>query len=345
VASLRLTSPAERYIRALVVHPDEYSSSDIEERLIDDGLDFISLKYIDSVRKKMPPRPRIFYPTDQSHQPSFMYICDNGINRFYIPDQTMRLSRSILEHARAKLQIEAMLMCGQTFLAISAALMHAYQIYATPDAVGLYKHYFWDTTALDVPKLRILLEIRYKVMEESIPEFKGRAEILRRAYYKDPRYFAVSMPNSMFSAYAVQQALGFLPPVGNIMESIDDLVGRTFHAAAQALMIGGPRASEEYANWLNAAQTLTNIQQTLGRPNDGLKGLETIALRTDPAPVPTLSQLSGGHGNHTAELVPMKGMSDGKDDRDEVDPDPGDEDGLGGAEGGTPPATPPLHEG
>jgi len=345
VASLRLTSPAERYIRALVVHPDEYSSVDIKERLIDDGLDFISTKYIDSLRKKMPPRPRVFYPMDQSHQPSFMYLCENGINRVYVPDQTMRLSRTILDHARAKLQVEAMLMCGQSFLTISTALMRAYQVFATPDSIGLYKHYFWDTTALDIPKLRILLEMRYMIMQESIPEFKGRAEILRRAYYKDPRYFAVSMPNSMFSAYAVQQALGFLPPVGNIMENIEDLVARTFHAAAQALMIGGPRASEEYANWVNAAQTISNIQQTLGRPNDGLKRLETIALRTDPAPVPTIAALSGGTGNYTAELMPMKGMSDGKDDRDEVDPDPSDEDGLGGTEGGAPPSTPPLHKG
>ena len=344
MASLRLTSPAERYIRALVVHPDGYSSADIKERLIDDGLDFISPKYIDSLRKKMPPRPRIFYPMDQSHQPSFMYICENGINRFYIPDQTMRLSRTVLEHARAKLQVEAMLLCGQSFLAISAATMRAYQIYTTPDSIGLYKHYFWNTTALDVPKLRILLEIRYKIMEESIPEFKGRAEILRRAYYRDPRYFAISMPNSMFSAYAVQQALGFLPPIGNIMENIEELVGRTFHAAAQALMIGGPKASEEYSNWLNAAQTLRNIQQTLGRPNDGLKGLETIALRTDPTPVLALSTLAG-QGNHTAELAPMKGMSDGKDDGSEIDFDADHEDGDGGAEGGTPSTPPPVHPG
>lgn len=342
--SSRLLSPAQSYIRYLSVHPDKYTTADIKERLIDEGLDFISTGYLDRVRKKMPPPPRPFYPTDPYHRPSFEYICEQQINRMFVPDSMIRVTKQLVTRPRVKEQIEAMVINGQPYARIASAVTTEYKVYCTADAVGLFVHYFWDIMLLDLGQLRLLLELRSSFTEQSIPEFKGKGDALKRAYYKDPRRIAADMPRSPCGATATQLALGISPPMQSVVDRLEEIAQRGLHRSEQAAQSAGLHAAEEYSMWLSGAYTCVQIAQLIAKPNDSLKGLNAIALRTDSTPVPTIHQLS--QGNHTVDILPTKENNNDDDDGDdEIIVESGEPDGGERAEGSNAAPTPPVHEG
>ena len=339
--SSRLLSPAQAYIKYLVVHPDGYTTADIRERLLDEGLDFVSDQYIERVRKKMPPLPRPFYPQDPWHVPSFAYTSEQQINRMFVPDAMMRVAKDLLLRPRVKEQVEAMVINGQPYSRIASAVTMEYKVYCTADAVGIFVHYFWNVLLLNLGQLRLLLDLRQSILEESIPEFRGKSAALKRMYYKDASRIAADMPRSPCGATSTQLALGISPPMQSVLERLEELAQRGLHRAEQAVQMLGPDAAEEYATWLSGAYTCVQIAQLIAKPNDNLKGLSAIALRTDPTPAPTIRELS--QGRHTVDILPTK-ENPHDDGADEVEPDPGEPDGGGGTEGGDAPPAPPVHE-
>jgi hypothetical protein len=322
--SFQLSSPAEFYIKYLVIHPDGYTVEQIKKRLLRESLDFIGDEYLERVREEMPRVPVPFYPTDEHHMPSNMYICDQQIDRLFIPDRTMRTALMLLRLPRAKLQIETMIGSGQAHAITAAAVSRMCRVTCAADDIALFMHYFCNINLLDVLDMRRLHDLRDAIIERDIPEFKGRAASLKRTSYKDPRRIVSEMPWSPCTAFAAQVALGIMPPVAKIAERIDEVALLGVQRAHEAILDNGPAAFEKYAMFAGGSQRINEVSQSIAKPNDALKNLP-ISLRTDPVKAPTIQELTGGR--HTVEMLPTKEVADGEDDGPDFDTDPSDTNG------------------
>lgn len=324
---MRLRSPAEFYIKYLVCHPDRYTSDAVKERLLDEGLDFISTKYIDGLRDKCKP-PKPFQPTNQNHFPSYRFIIREKINRLFLPDAAMKTAKEILATPRAKEFVESMLLVNVPLTAIAGFVTRQRKIFCNVEALELYKHYFWNTDLLDSSQMRMLLQLRVDVLAEHVPEFKDKKSVLKSAYYKDPRTVAANLPYSPTSALLSQMRMGIKSSRAEIalrmMEARDVALVR----AIEAVHTDGPGDDQKFMNYVNGGRILEELLQMVAKPEDQLrKQLSAIGLRTETKALPSIHSLSGGQ--HTVEIAPTKDQPD--DDPEPVyadlEPGPGHDDG------------------
>lgn len=310
---MRLRSPAEFYIKALVCHPDKYSTLTIRERLLDEGLDVISDAYIDGLRAKMQP-PKTFFPTDKNHFPSYRFIINQQIDRFYLPDAAMKAAREILGRPRAKEFVESMLLVNVPLPAIAAFVTKHRQVLCTVAALEVYSHYFWNTDLLDSTQMRLLLQLRLDFAAAHVPELKEKQKALTSAYYKDPRTVAANLPYSPTSAMLAQMRMGIRPSRGEIALRMMEARDVAWMRAIEAAHTGGPGDDMKFMNYVNGGRILEELLQMVAKPEDQLrKQLSAIGLRTELAPVPTIHSLS--QGQHTVEIAPTEDQTD--DDADD----------------------------
>jgi len=322
--AMRLRSPAEFYLKYLVVHPDRYDNIAIKNRLLDEGLDFISEVYVEGLRKKLKP-PKAFNPTNPRHFPSYRFIINERINRIFQPDAAMRGAREILETPRAKEFVESMLLVHVPLSAIASFVTRHRGVHCTVAALELYKHYFWNIELLDSTQMRVLLRMRVDNAVDGIEEFKGKSAILKNAYYKDPRTVAANLPYTPTAALLAQTRLGIRPSRAEI--ALRMLEARDIAAlrAIEAAHTDGPNDDQKFMNYVNGVRILEELLQMVAKPEDQLrKQLSAITLRTELAPVPSIHALSGGQ--HTVDLAPVKDKTDDDSESDDADFESGSSD-------------------
>lgn len=302
---MRLRSPAEFYIKFLVTHPDQYDTPAIRERLIDENLDFISDAYIDRLRGKMHP-PTPFHPDERLHAASYSFLLTERLNRIYQPDVAMKMALEILNMPRAKEFAEATLLVQIPFSSIAAYITRHLGVYCVPEALELYKHYFWNINLLDSTQMRVLLHLRIGLAAEHVPEFKGKSAVLKSAYYKDPRKAAADLPHSPTTAMIVQMRLGVRPSkyelAMRILEARDNAMTRIVEAVQQ----DGPGDSKKFLDYATGSRILEELLQMIVRPEEEMRAqLQSIALRTESHTLPSIHELSPG-GHHTVDVAPLK---------------------------------------
>lgn len=317
---MRLRSPAEFYIKYLLVHPDKYSTADIKERLLEEDLYFVSDEYIDKLRAKLKP-PDPFYPGDPGHQPSMTFICRQRINRMFQQDVTMKMALAVLRKPRAKEFLEAMALQEVPLAAIAQFISRKRKVYCTPAALELYCHYFWNTELLDSTQTRVLVELGAVLAAKHFPELKGHEAILRRAYYKDPRKVAADLPYSPTAAMLVQLRLGLKPQRQELALRILEARDLAALRAIEAATTDGPGDSQKFLNYANGSQILEEFVQMTMKPEDQMREqLKSIGLRNDSRPLPSIHQLSAGQ--HTVEIAPTKDVQ--HDAAGDIESEPGD---------------------
>lgn len=326
---MRLRSPAEYYIKYLVCHPDRYDTTFIMGRLIDEGLDAISERYITDLRAKMDMRrPATFHPEDRGHAPSFAFVVKERINRLFQPDVSMKMALEILESPRAKEFVESMVLVHTPLSAIASFITKRRKVYCTAEALELYTHYFWNIELLDSTQMRVLLDMRADVAAANVPEFKDRLTILRRAYYKDPRKVAADLPYSPTSAMLAQMRMGERPSRVEIAKRMQETRDVVWLRAIEAAQTDGKGDDQKFLNYINGGRILEELLQLVVKPEDQLRDqLSAITLRTETKKVPSIHSLSDGR--HTTELISMN--KDAEDDESEPE---GAEPGRGGGGAG-----------
>jgi len=145
---MRIRSPAEYYLKYLVAHPDKLTDADIEDRCLDEGLDFIGKDYIKRLRKKCKP-PEPFYPDNGAHVPSITFLSEQRLWDLFQRSVPMKMALEVLEKPRAKEFVETMILTGVPPSAICAYVSHRCGTYCTPEGLALYRHYFWNIDLLD----------------------------------------------------------------------------------------------------------------------------------------------------------------------------------------------------
>jgi hypothetical protein len=298
---MNLRSPAENYIKYLLVHPDKYSNEVIEKTLGEFGIYFLGKEYLEKLRGRLVT-PEVFRPLDMTHPASLRFLIREGIRTLFHPTQATKTALRILSTPRAKEFTEAMLLSHAPPAAI-AARMPAFR--ATTEAVEEYKKHFWNIEALTATQMRMLLsmELDQNVGESDPAVTRDMKRALKNASYRDPRKLAADLPYTPLTAVMSQMRMGVMP---NRLELSEIMKGAQAMASLrlyEAILYGGPKDSMVALNFSTVVKHMTEALETVVKPDENLrKDLQAIALRTDAAPVPSIHQLSGG--NHTVDMQP-----------------------------------------
>jgi hypothetical protein len=301
----RLRSPAEYFIRALIVHPDAYATEDIRQQVQNEDLDWLSNDYIDWVRTRIPVWPDPFYPFDRLHLPSSQFIYQEKINRAFHQDLAMKAAGELKDKPRVREFIESMMLAQVPHAAIAAYVGRVHRTYCTLEVLEVYKHYYWNIDLLDSDMMRVLLQWRVENAANNIPVFKGMLRALRGSYYKSARKIAADLPHSPAAAALAQMRLGMSGNQQDLQDILRDIRNVGSRRSLEAAYQDGPGDSQKAVNYMNLARGSEEMLQMTSNPQSQmLSQLESIALRTDPRALPHVKALSAGQ--HTVDLAPLK---------------------------------------
>jgi hypothetical protein len=127
---------------------------------------------------------------------------------------------------------------------------------------------------------------------------------LKKARYNDPRVIAADLPASPLTALMSQMRMGFMPSSGQLSQVLETLRTAAAIRALEATLSGGPEDSARALNFAGVVRVATETLEQVARPDEELnQKLGALLLRTEPAPVPLIHQLS--QGEHTVEMEPV----------------------------------------
>ena len=330
---MSLRSPAEYYLKYLIVHPDKYPDKVIKDTLMERGIFYLGDDYVQKLRIGLVV-PEVFRPFNEKHAPTRLFLIREKLRTLFQPTRDTKITWKILEHARAREFVETMLLAHAPAAAI-AARVTAQSLFCTAEAVEEYKKYFWNLELLDATQMRTLLQMTLdqNVSDSDPATEKDRKRALKKAGYQDPRKLASEMPYSPLTALMAQMRMGMMPSRFELATIMQTTQAMAVLKTLEATMFGGPRDSQTALNFSSVARNMTESLETVVRPDEHLREqLQAIALRTETAPVPSIHQLSAG--NHTVDMQPQNlqvpqhepGIDEGGDG------DSGDED-FGGGDG------------
>lgn len=300
-------SPAEYYIKFLVAHPDQLEVDEIEERVREKQLDYIGAPYVEKLRSSMSiPKP--FYPYDEDDIGSQRFLIREGLVLFFIPNRHMRVAQGILDTPKAKEVVESSFISGFDSSWIHALLKReGYS--STPEALDLYRQFFWNLDLVDSMELKALIQMRINSHQVKDPWQLAGTTAAWKAHYSDPRWLSARMSNTPIAGMMHQLRMGLLPQNLEVAK-----IASAARTAATVLTFDSltrgdkPEISQGYAL---TAKLMTEVLEATGTPESELFGqLHQLMLEQEHDPVPQIGELT--EGNHTVEVMPVKG--DGGDD-------------------------------
>jgi hypothetical protein len=302
-------SPAELYIKYLLLHPRQYTDEQITEILKFAQLDVLGGWYLERLRGNLHP-PEPFHPFDATHASSCKYLLLNGLKALFHPDRSGKKAFEILERPRIKEFVEAMISVNAPHAAISGAVSKQYKFDCTVEVIDRYRAFFWNVELLDSTELRAIIQLRVDSLEEdSNPEVRKQHAAVKRAFYKDARKTAADMPFSPMSALSAQMRMGITPSLLDLAKVIEQSRRVTAVRVYEAVTNNDRGDSTRALDFASVLEKLTNTLEMVVKPDENLrKELNAIAMRTDDARIPTIHQLS--HGRHTAEVAKMENTNE-----------------------------------
>lgn len=309
---MQLRSPAEFYIKYLVVKPENLSDQAIENILKELELDFIDTKYITALRERTT-KPVPFYPKDRLHSRSQRFILKEGLHSIFFPDVNMKAALRVLETPRAKEFVEAMLLSRAPSAAIAGAVRSQRGIDCSAGAIDKYRHYFWNIDLLSSTQMRTLLIYRQELVgatgENASKQDRALHNAAKKAGYMDARRIASELPNSPMTALMTQMRMGAMPGKVELAKLVQMAQAFSIVRTAEATMYNSVQDSQKALNFSHVARNMTDILEKVVKPDEHLhEGLRKIGLRTDPLTPPTVHQLSDG--SHTVDLQPPQVQND-----------------------------------
>jgi hypothetical protein len=300
-----LRSPAELYIKYLLVHPDGYDNAQIIQICEDTGVDVLGERYLEWLRNRCDV-PKPFYPNDTMHARSQRFLLREGLRPFFHPTDDLRVAFKILGTPRAKEFVEAMILSHAPIPEIAFAVTRHKGIACTQQAMEQYKKFFWNIEILDSTQMRTLLHYRQNLLlaEDGSPkEDRALYDAVKKASYLDPRRLAADMPYSPMTALMTQMRMGALPDKMEIAKSVEMVRAIAVLRTAEAALYGSPKDSITALNFSNVARNMTEMLEVLIKPDEDLREqLQAVALRTENGPIPSIHQLSAGR--HTVDVQP-----------------------------------------
>jgi hypothetical protein len=301
-------SPAETYIKYLLLLDPRSSVTDVHAYAESVGLDAISPEYVKELRERLHP-PQPFRPEDRSHQPSTQFLLRHRIDGLFHQGAEATKALQLLDQPRAKEIIEAFTLVGAPLPFILSTLDLKFQIEVTLPTLQTYCQYFWNLSLLDATEIRMLLELRHADAETQVARGKSsQGTALYNAKnavrWKDSRYTAASLPKTAASMLLVQVKAGIaLTPV-NRAQMLEAIIDNSLAQAFGLSVHGGISSAEGLLKYMTSVKIASEMLSDLSPPEAKLlKQIQNIQLLSDTSTVPSINQLSAG--NHTIDLGPV----------------------------------------
>lgn len=295
---MKLRSPAEYYLKYLLVHPERYSTEVVEQICDEYNVEYLNSAYLERLRLRcVPPDP--FRPEDPLHVRSQRFLIKEKLLWLFRPTHDMKLAQTILENARAKEFAESMILSSAPDLAITRGLQKYRGVIVTPRAVELFRHYYWNIDLLDTTQFRTLLHYSAEMTGGDGGEMtrSDRAEkaAAKKASYLDPRRLAADLPHSPTTALMGMMRMGLMPSKVDLANTIRLGQQMAVLRSVEAVMQGSPQDALRALNFSQVAKNLTEMLEVVVDPDEDLQEkLSAVLLRTDNQPLPSIHQLSAG---------------------------------------------------
>ena len=300
-------SPAELYIKYLLLHPDNYDLRAVRDIVRGQQLDYPGDDYVKGLRERLRP-PSPFHPTNKLHRNSFKFLLKEQISGLFHPDESCLLARRILDAPRAKEAIETMAIIGNSHKQI-AAVVRRLGNPCTPLAVDRYCQFYWNTKIVSNTELRALLRIRVEHLaypqdgQDVTPDRRLQHAALTKEQYKDPRRVALDTPMAGFADLMNQIQMGILPSKLDLARLLRFNNAIALGRSMSAGLIGGPKAAADMRDYMLAAKLSKELMDDAVDPDAELqKQIHTLTVRTEAEEVQHLSLLS--EGQHTVDMEP-----------------------------------------
>jgi hypothetical protein len=300
-------SPAEYYIKYLLLHPDKYGDDDVARILRDHQLDFPGGNYLSRLRGRMRV-PRPFYPLNGSHQSSFRFLVDQKVHTFFFQDDKTEAAIEILNAPKSKEIVEAMTIVGDPLAHVVMRMSRlGLGTYRVKDLLR-YQHFFWNLRMVDNLELKALMTKRIDDMltdgsKVDLITYKA----MKKAQYTDARFNAANAPSSLLAALRLQIRFGYTPNTLDTSRLAELGSALAAAGAADAAMTGGPRAAQDMRDYAIAAKELQNLRKLLGTPEESIrKDLQQLGVRVDPTEIPHIDTLTDGDYTYGAMLTEGK---------------------------------------
>ena len=289
-------SPAEYYIKYMMLLPSAMSDEDIVRKLRDQQLDYPGAQYLRLLRASLTP-PQPFYPTVQTHAPSYRFLQYHRVHKLFFPDEHMHRAAWMLQHPRGKEAIEALLLTAETPEKMVQRLAFlGFQV--TEQAVAYYKHFFLNPELVSPMEMAALIVIRVEdiLLEGDDKETQIRYKAMKNAMYSDPRYRAVTAVNKDTAAMCLQLRHGVTPNRVEFAQMMTSIQRIGAAAALEAAHRRGPKDAQNGRDYMSMIESATHILKEMG-DGDGNFSKAIVALGTDKREVPGVLQMT--EGNYT----------------------------------------------
>ena len=321
-------SPAEVYLKYMLLHPSGFSKRAILEACEYAQLDGLGESYLERLRRNLRP-PSEFYPFDEFHWPSQQFLLEEGLQRIFLPDKRGRKAFAILQKPRAKEFIEAMAMLDAPLPSVARIVTREKGIDCVAEDLETYLSFFWDLSLVDSTEMRALIKLRVSHTQFSGQDIEVQQAALAGAYWGDARKVAADLPSSPWSALIAQMRMGLLPDQVDLGKAAQSAVHVLMAKIMEAACGSGARDAERVVAYTAALRSMREVQGTFSSPEEELrKQMAAFSVRTNEKSVPSLLEVT--KGNHTTQMLPSKllrgdsGAGDEEDDEDEDDGSVGD---------------------
>lgn len=297
-------SPAENYIKFLIVHPACYDNRYIKDVAREMGLDILGDWYLTWLRERIRP-PVPFFPEDKSHARSEKFLVAERLEHAFRPDRDMNLALRLLYRARPRELAEMLILCGAKDDVVAHGLNARYpNMRCTKGTARMFRHYFWDTELLNVVDMRALLDMRNQaLLDTEDKEIKAQFASLNRMRHNDPRTLAAKVPQTAQMSVVAQLNAGVLPKNVDTTKLVHTALTLCLMKLAESYTVGGIQGAQTSQSYAQTAEVLLRLKEIVTNPEEKLReGLSRINIASTPNRVPTIKQLT--NGNFTQELQP-----------------------------------------
>lgn len=285
-------SPCEYYIKFLVSHPDNYDDDNIQQQLVQLGLDGLDATYLERVRRQTV-RPVPFRPYDRDHIASQCFLNKHRIYSLYYKDSATKGALYILEHPKTKEFVEAMLLAGAPPSLVARGATHHFSSAPVDEAAVLkFRHYFWNTDLLDFTETRAVVARR----GTNSPD-----KDYKKAFYRDSRKVACDLPFNPLSALLAQIRMGVTPTGLDFAEMLLRVRNIATIKSYQWILEDGIRSGENARHFMSVAVDAADLLERSANPEEKLRErINALGMGHDATPIPHIKQLS--EGRHTTDL-------------------------------------------
>lgn len=289
------------YLKYLVTHPDNYSDTQIRNLVKLAHLDFMGIGHLGRIREMCTP-PTPFYPEDERHHESQRFLMKERIHALYNVDHDPDVKAAVLllDHPRGKEMTEQMLFAGAEPIWI-AQMLKRVQFSATPRAIELYKHFYFNTDLVDTTELRAIMGMRAELdINGQDPDELNYKQSYRLACKSQIGDLQTNSNVSPFSRILSMIRVGIMPTGAQISRiAVAGRMAATVRSVENTLL-GRAEPARDFAL---TAKLLNELLESVGDVSSDLqKSMISMALDTDASEIPSLQSLT--EGNHTTDLLP-----------------------------------------